>query len=303
MTRDDRRSVAFFCVVDGPAYLPMAITALQSFGGFHPSADCFVVGRFGDDAHAMAEIDRHGLGFLQLDLREVFAGTIFTPDHPKVTWPSECFWWTSCPRLFAEVGYRFSCAVDGDTLCVAPIAVEGLVGGREAVAGVAKRNGRVNSGVLCFDNDRLADLPEQAQHVYRTAKSCDHVGCTGFCQARGDQGLLWELEQRCGLMVRRIDNAFNHMLTWSEDAYREGNPDAPMSVADSVVLHLLSKPWRRPPRIARVNPVMADGYSRWWRHTRAVWPNRAERESHFGREYAAGPGRSVRRLVGKPLGS
>ncbi len=297
---DDAES-AFFCLVDGPGYLPKAITALRSFQRFHPSATCAVVGRFGDDAGAMALIEHHGLTFRQLDLSHVFSDTVVTPAHPKVTWPSECFWWAAAPALFLAEGRRYSVGVDGDTLCVAPLDLGDLFDERSAIAAVAKRNGRVNSGVLFFDNDRLADLYDRAVDVYQTAKSCDHAACTGFCRTKSDQGLLCEMEERTGLAVRRIDNAYNHMVSWDGAAYLDHNPRAPFGIDDSKVLHLLSKPWNPPSRLRSLPAVTCAAYRAWWRFAADVWPDPVDRRARFGDRYAVKPGRSLSGLLLRPI--
>lgn len=282
---------AFFCVADGPAYVPKAITALRSVARFHPTSSYLVVGRFASDDTTLALLAEHGIDFVELDLSGVFADTVPDPEHPGVTWPSECFWWTAVPALLRRRGHRYCCSLDGDVLCVRPLAPAGQLLGPAAVAGVAKRNGRVNTGVLFFDTHRTDTLAADAVHTYRTARTCRHTTCAGFCRARGDQGLLHELERRTDLHVRRIDNAYNHMLPWSREAHHEANPSLPLDVPSSRLLHMLAKPWDAPPRRMALNPPTCEAYRLWWRLAREVWPDPAERTARFGREYRVVPGR------------
>ncbi len=301
------RTVAFFCVVDGPGYLPKAITALRSVARFHPNADYYVLGRFGDDADAMAMLAEHGLKFKHLDLSEVYLPTLrlrprrFARRHPGTSWPSECFWWFDAPELLAEMGYGYSCALDGDTLCVAPLDLDDVFDGRSPVAGVEIDIGVINSGVLFLDHARALEfgLSDRARKVYETVTTCEHPECTGFCRTRGDQGILVELERGFGLEVRRVGNTYNHKLTWSERAYLERNTEAPFGIDESHILHLLSKPWRPPSRRGRLPQIMCDGYATWWRFARELWTDDTERERHFGREYEVEPGRSLVRLAGR----
>lgn len=287
------RSIVFFCVVDGAGYLPKAITALRSVRRFHPEATYAVVGALEDDPAALRMIADHGLEFAHLDLSDVFSDCRsfrahpLARRHPPTPWPSETFWWFGAPDLFAAQGHTHSCALDGDVFGVGPLDLTDVLDGQSVVAGVAKPNGRINSGVLFLDHARAAefDLLGEARRVYETAKRCGHRECTGFCRAKGDQGLLWEVEQVAGLPARRIDNAYNHMLVWDERNYFDKNERAPLAVDDSRILHLLSKPWGRLPRRTRPNPVMVEAYARWWDYAQEVWPDDDERERHFGRPH------------------
>lgn len=301
--RVSESAVAFFCLVDGPGYLPKAITALRSVQRFHPDAGYFVVGRFGEDRAAVELVERFGLTFRQLDLSHVFADTTAARPHrlarrfPRVTWPSECFWWVDAPRLFGESGYAYSCALDGDTLGVAPLVLTEAFGG--AISGVRKPNGEINSGVLFLDNEALLadDLGGRALRTYRTDKRCDHPGCIGFCRTLSDQTLLQRMEQRGDVAVRAVGNAYNHMLFWDEEAYLDKNPDAPFGIDETRIAHLLSKPWNPPVRRGTLNPIMRDGYAAWWAFARELWPDDRQRTELFGPERTIALGRSLTRLL------
>jgi len=285
------RSFAFFCVADRPAYVPKAITAMRSVQRFHPDATYVVVGRFGADDDAQEMISRHRLRFADLDLSDRFSATVpikrrFRPSSWAAMWPSECYWWAGAPEMLHAMGFDHSCALDGDTLGVGPLALDEIADLGSTMAGVAKPNGKVNSGVLFFDHARVErfDLLAKATDVYRTAETCDHRECPGICRVFGDMALLHELERVAGLDVARIGNAYNHLLTWDERTYEERNTEAPLAVDESRILHLLSKPWNPPVRRVRLNPIMCDAYRAWWGFAREIWPDDVERANHFGRQ-------------------
>jgi hypothetical protein len=274
---------AFFCVADGPDYVPKAITALASVRRFHPDAGYFILGRFADDVGALELIHRHGMRFQFLDLSNVFRDCEFIDTNPG-RWPSECFWWTYAYKILPEHGYRFSCALDGDILCVNPLDLETVLTDQAALYGVEKQNGRINSGVLFFDNAIMEkeDFFEKIVDTYETVKVCDHAVCTGYCREKGDQGLLWEIDRLHGISTARLDNVYNHMLDLSPGSYREKNSDAPISIARSKILHILFKPWKPVTRRGNLSPVAVESYRLWWEFAQEIWPDVQERRAYFG---------------------
>lgn len=287
MTKDIlAKDFAFFCVADGRGYVPKAVTALCSIRRFHPDAGYFVIGPFANDPDAMELISRQDLQFQCLDLHHLFRDCEFI-DTLNGKWRSECFWWTYAHKVFADKGYKFCCALDGDVLCVSPLELDSLFDHQAPLSGVAKRNGKINSGVLFLHNQRLDEFQffEKILNIYNNAKICDHPQCSGYCREKGDQGLIWEMQRLHGLRPHILENAYNHMLVLNEKSYLEKNPAAPFDVGKSRLLHLLFKPWRALPQSGPLNSVALDGYNAWWALAEEIWPNSSERASYF----AAGP--------------
>ena len=268
MYKLEERELAFFCVADGYSYLPYTITTLLSVKRFLPNAGFFVIGKFKSEARCIDLLNRKHLDFLYLDLSTSFKNCR-KKDNGTGGWPSECFWWTYAYKPLSDLGYAYSCLLDGDVLCNQSFEPAKMLSGH-AISGVAKGSGRINSGVLMFDHAKMhADqMFEKFLQLYRTQKNCNHLDCTGYCREKGDQGLLWEIERQ-GVNIGRISNVFNHLLTPSLSRYKENNVDCP-EVDDSVFLHYLLKPWAS--RFANTaNPVYNIAHKIWWDYAEELW--------------------------------
>ena len=94
------------------AYAPYLVTSLRSFMSWDHDRrlDYFVLGRrFSWRTSGL--LAAAGIAHVPCDLSRVF------PRRRRRPYPSECFWIFNGPSLFAERGYEFSLAVDGDVWC------------------------------------------------------------------------------------------------------------------------------------------------------------------------------------------
>lgn len=161
-------------------YAEYLVASLRSFIKYNGNTDIdyFILGN-NFSMRTRRLINRFGIRYLNINLNQTFAR------NSRHRYPSECFWIFKGPELFHSMGYRYSLAVDGDTLCYQTLDLNWL-NQLEHIAGVYRGcstgeflkninqlesvkqklgvpasdlNGpATNSGVLFFNNRTLASL-------------------------------------------------------------------------------------------------------------------------------------------------
>lgn len=161
-------------------YAEFLVASLRSFIKYndHQDIDYYILGNnFSMRTRRM--MNRFGIRYLNINLNEAFAR------NTRHRYPSECFWIFKGPELFDAMGYEYSLAIDGDTLCYRTLELDWL-NELEHIAGVhrgcttgdflkninqlepikhklgALENNltgpATNSGVLFFNNRKLTEL-------------------------------------------------------------------------------------------------------------------------------------------------
>ena len=285
----DEEACVFFGVADGASYVPKLVTALSSIRRFHPKAHYYILGRLDDHQHSRQLIHRLGFEYVSIDLSHVFAD-VTSVANGKLRWPSECFCWFYAYLLFDERGFGYSCAVDGDLLCISDLDLPTVLSGTRALSSVTKKDGRINSGVVFLNNAnlRVAGFFDKIVSGYKTYKVCQHATCQGFCAELPDQWLLDCLLEQEDFLCTNLHSSYNLLLPMPSEVYHARNVSIPASLDEVQILHLLAKPWRRS-EVPNTYPIIREAYNLWWDFVEELWTN-SEREEYFGnRAMLAGP--------------
>ncbi len=260
-------SLVFFGIYDHFSYLPKLITSLLSIRRFHPNSQYCVFSRNIDDK-SRALIKQFDMEYIALDLSHVFAAPY------RRGWPSEVFWWLYAYKLFSEQGVQYSCAVDGDLLCIGDLDLQTVIPSTQGLSAVNKKKRGMNSGFVFMNNHELSNLDfyERILARYQSVKECDHADCSGFCLHKSDQDLLEYFLEAEGndIPYNRLHGFYNLLLHCREKRYINTNAILPSDINEVKMLHLLCKPWQQV-NLPATYEALEHAYLRWWEFVKSVW--------------------------------
>jgi len=232
--------IAFFATCDDN-YVKPSITALKSVQRFHPEYDYFIIGNLKDE-NTKKLIKQQNISFIYLDLHKIF--------HRKTRWPSQCFWIFKGPEIFFNKGYKYSCSIDGDTLCLRPLTLNfferkktfDIYGKRKAI------DNKFNSGVLFYNNVQL-----QKQHFFSKVTHLYNHNHS----FKGDQCLLNKMDQMKMFKMCNIGSYYNLLLSPQYDMFIKMNNDINKNILSKnkvlehvyIVHFIFKKPWSNPDRL------------------------------------------------------
>ncbi len=266
-------------------YTEYMIASLRSFLKCNQNSDAeydgFILGH-SFSVRTQRLISSFGIGYVNINLSKEFAR------NSRHRYPGECFWIFKGPELFADRGYQYSLAVDGDTLCNKPLDVSWLpqlkhIAGVNRGCGVGKflsnlkqldtlkvsfgldeetlTRPATNSGVLFFNNTELV----KEQFFDRMVKTYQRSERIGVLRGGDDSTLA--------LFLASYPNIELHILEDSWNVYRgisdSVNGDLLKSLLmGSYIIHLSSlKPWHHHSHYP--NTLVKNAIEQW----RALWPN------------------------------
>lgn len=266
-------------------YTEYMIASLRSFLRHNQDSDAeydgFILGH-SFSPRTQRLISSFGIGYININLNKEFKRNAL---H---RYPGECFWIFKGPELFADRGYQYSLAVDGDTLCNKPLDISWLpqlkhIAGVNRGCGVgqflsnlkqldtlkrsfslnAKTLDRpaTNSGVLFFNNTELV----KEQFFDRMVKTYQRSERLGVLRGGDDSTLA--------LFLASHPNIDLHILEDSWNVYRGISSAVDADVleslsTDSYIIHLSSvKPWCHHSQYP--NSLVKNAIEQW----RVLWPN------------------------------
>lgn len=266
-------------------YTEYMIASLRSFMKHNSNAeikyDYFILGS-SFSARTQRLINKFGIRYININLNREFTRNI------RHRYPGECFWIFKGPELFANRGYQYSLAIDGDTLCNKPLdtrwlkdlkhiagvnrgcgvgtflanlkQLDSLKKGFTLDEGTLKRPA-TNSGVLFFNNGELA----KAKFYTRMVKTYQRSERLGVLRGGDDSTLALFLASHPEIDLHIIDDSWN--------VYRGISGVGNSAVLDKLsveanIIHLSSlKPWRH--HIKFPNTLLKNAIEEW----RSLWPN------------------------------
>jgi hypothetical protein len=261
-------------------YAEFLVASLRSFINHngHTDTDYYILGN-NFSMRTRRLMNRFGIRYLNINLSDAFARYI------RHRYPSECFWIFKGPELFDALGYQYSLAVDGDTLCYRKLELNWL-NELEHIAGVYRgcttgaflkninqlepvkhklgllennlTGPATNSGVLFFNNRVLASLEffKRAVEAFRRSENA------GIPRAGDDSTLALILGLNPELRL--------HLLPDDWNIYRGlvGEKIAMSMLETANIIHLSAlKPWLHHQRWPNVQ--IKQLVEEW----RKYWPN------------------------------
>jgi hypothetical protein len=112
-----------FVVCCDENYFDKALTTLLSFKRFKKDCGYYIFGCNFKEEIKNIIMDK-GIKYVNCCLYDEFTTPIKLNNN--VSWPSECFWWYYAPMYLREQGFKFSCVLDGDVLCLNDIDIQFL---------------------------------------------------------------------------------------------------------------------------------------------------------------------------------
>lgn len=107
MTDQKDHSRVFFCSATDN-YVKHCVVTIKSFQKYYKEEDFFIIGSFFSEK-SMQLMDLNNISYLTIPiLKKIF--------H-NYTYPAECFFHFYGPKLFTELGYKWSIYLDGDLYC------------------------------------------------------------------------------------------------------------------------------------------------------------------------------------------
>jgi len=304
--------IAVYSVCDNLDYVYKALITLASVKRFHSNVDFFIVGPLDktDQKKARKLCKRLGGNYLYLDLGDVFLEMLWRPGQngpgQGIRLPRNTFWHLYGHQFFSELGYEYSCHLDGDTFCVNPIPFEQAFSGDKLLAGVYKNDGELNSGVMFYDHakansfqffDKISkyynDIPiVNPDGPYNYFKKISSFGKENspndpdepqgdwrcYC---GDQELLTMATEDINLTWNRLPSSFNYLTPRNyENAYLKRNVTIFDDLEEIYILHILHKPWCHQSEM-EIYPMLEQALKRWWEFAEEIWESE-EIRNHIG---------------------
>lgn len=266
-------------------YTEYMIASLRSFLKHNQDSDAkydgFILGS-SFSLRTQRLISSFGIGYININLSKEFSR------NARHRYPGECFWIFKGPELFADRGYQYSLAVDGDTLCNKPLDISWLpqlkhIAGVNRGCGVGTflsnlkqletlkrsfglheeilKRPATNSGVLFFNNVELV----KEKFFDRMVKTYQRSERLGVLRGGDDSTLA--------LFLASHPNIDLHILEDSWNVYRgisSAVNDCLLKTLsmDSHIIHLSSlKPWHHHSQYPNV--FVKNAIEQW----RVLWPN------------------------------
>lgn len=265
-------------------YLPFMVTSLRSFSRHdQPGLDYYIVGH-GFSRASRALMRRHGIEYLDLDLRDTFRR------EASDRYPSECFWIFKGPETFEQLGYDHSLSVDGDVWCSRPLDLEWLpevrhlagidrgctvraflsvLGGYGRlrthfdISSAAENRRATQTGVLFYNNRALAEMGffDRVVDVYRRSEAI------GVRRGGDDSTLALLLAVHPDIHLHRLDDTWNAHRHLARRGSRPGAGAAgDAGLRRARIVHFVgSKPWATTPRPGHEAARLAQEWRGLWK--------------------------------------
>lgn len=243
-TLTDSNTVFFSTASD--SYIFQSATSLLSVRKFLPNAKLFILSRYISRKNKRF-LKKNKIDFVELDLTYLFFQTW--------EYPIECYYLFAGPKIFNNLGFKYSIYIDGDILClknpldgcpeikdiggVAANKFGELFGGEKPflskefrIPSVEFNKYRIHSGIIYMNNVTLIKLK-----LLEVCGDLFYKCWFNGCPRKGDDSLfaLFQLSQRSKLSPVMMDGVYNHM-----PHYRGFQPNA-----ETVFLHFtFDKPWK-----------------------------------------------------------